>query len=417
MDPPRSGRTFAAFLTDFVNYGIATSAISMATYLPLYLKTNGASDLVIGLVPAAFAAGRMTGMLAAPRLEARSLIRGWMVRVMLIERLPLALCGLWILMGPERRPGAMVAGVLALWVLYTVINGWATTGWGTFVSRGLNRSQRSLLSGLGFTLSAFTGLAVVPLVGMAITSFGLTRGYGGAFLAAGLMLTCSCLVFLRADETPYPHVKERVSLAQYLRQMGPVLRADRRYRWFLAVMALWLAGSTGSAYFTVYAMERFQADAGTVMGYTIAMSLGSGLAGMAGARVASRVGFVRVFLVGIGLTAASMVAAALTPVATGMYLAFALTGAGFSASWMAIINLPLELADPPDVPTYYSVASVVRGPAGALAPITAGLYLSHFPHPPLYLFCGAACVLSGLLLRRYVSEPTAGPTPEIPETA
>ncbi len=239
-----------------------------------------------------------------------------MVRVMLIERLPLALCGLWILMGPERRPGAMVAGVLALWVLYTVINGWATTGWGTFVSRGLNRSQRSLLSGLGFTLSAFTGLAVVPLVGMAITSFGLTRGYGGAFLAAGLMLTCSCLVFLRADETPYPHVKERVSLAQYLRQMGPVLRADRRYRWFLAVMALWLAGSTGSAYFTVYAMERFQADAGTVMGYTIAMSLGSGLAGMAGARVASRVGFVRVFLVGIGLTAASMVAAALTPVAT-----------------------------------------------------------------------------------------------------
>jgi len=417
MDLPRSRRTFAAFLIDFVNYGIATSAISMATYLPLYLKTNGASDLVIGLVPAAFAAGRMTGMLAAPRLEARALIRGWMVRVMVIERLPLALCGLWILMGPDQRPGLMVLGVLALWVTYTVINGWATTGWGTFVSRGLSRPQRGQLSGLGFTLSAFTGLAVVPLVGMAITTFGLTRGYGGAFLAAGLMLTCSCLVFLRADETPYPHVKERVSLGAYLRQMGPVLRADRRYRWFLAVMSLWLVGATGAAYFTVYAMERFQADAGTVMGYTLAMSTGAGLAGLIGGRAANRVGFVRVFLVGIGLTAASMVVAGVTPVSMGMYLAFALTGAGGSSSWMAIINLPLELADPPDVPTYYAVASLVRGPAGALAPITAGLYLGHFSHPPLYLFCAVVCVVSGVLLRRYVSEPVVEPAPGAPESA
>jgi len=176
MNPSRSRRTFAAFLIDFVNYGIATSAISMATYLPLYLKTNGASDLVIGLVPAAFAAGRMTGLLAAPRLEARSLVRGWMVRIMVIERLPLALCGLWILLGPGQRSGLMVTGVLVLWVIYTVINGWATTGWGTFNSRALDRRQRGLLSGLGFTGSALTGLAVVPLVGLAITHFGLTRG-------------------------------------------------------------------------------------------------------------------------------------------------------------------------------------------------------------------------------------------------
>ena len=222
------------------------------------------------------------------------------------------------------------------------------------------------------------------------------------------MLMCSCLVFLVADETPCAHVKERVDLSRYLRQMGPVLRADRRYRWFLTVMALWLVGSTGGAYFTVYAMERFGADAGTVMGYTLAMSAGAGLAGLIGGRAANRVGFVRVFLVGIALTAASMGVAGLTPVPSMMYLAFALTGAGGSASWMAIINLSLELAAPADVPTYYSVASVVRGPAGALAPIAAGLYLGHFPHPPLYLFCAAVCVVSGALLRRHVREPASG---------
>ncbi|MBT3342057.1 MAG: MFS transporter [Gemmatimonadetes bacterium] len=405
MSPSRDRRTLAAFLTDFINYGVAMSAVSMVTYLPLYLKTNGASDLVIGLVPAAFAAGRMSGVLAAPRLEAKPLVRRWMVAVMLLERLPLALCGLWILLGPAERPGLMVAGILCLWVTYTIINGWATTSWGTFVSRSLTRPERGTLSGVGFTLSSLTGLAVVPLVGWAITRFGLAHGYGGAFLVAGLLLMASCLVFLRVREEPYAHVKQRVSLAGYLKQMLPVLRADGRFRWFLAVMALWLMGSTGAAYFTVFAMARFGADASTVMAYTLAMSLGAGLAGLVGARVAGHVGYVRVFLAGIGLTAAAMLAAYLATGSTGLYLAFALTGASGAASWMAIINLPLELADPPNVPTYYAVASLVRGPAGALAPIAAGLYLGHFPYQPLFLFCALLSLVAALLLWRYVHEP------------
>ncbi len=101
MSPSTDRRTFISFITDFVSYGIAMSAVSMATYLPLFLKTHGASDLVIGLIPAAFAAGRMTGLLVAPVIEARPLIGRWMVAVMLVERLFLVLCGGWILAGPE----------------------------------------------------------------------------------------------------------------------------------------------------------------------------------------------------------------------------------------------------------------------------------------------------------------------------
>ena len=407
MSPADDRRAFAAFLTDFVNYGIAMSAVSMATYLPLYLKTHGASDLVIGLIPAAFAAGRMTGLLAAPVLEAKSLIRRWMVTVMLMERLPLVLCGLWILAGPQSRPQLMVVGVLLLWVLYTVINGWASTAWGASVARALSRSQRGQLHGIGNALAALSGLAIVPLVGLAITHFGLARGYGGAFLAAGLLLMCSCLVFLRTREQPYPDVKDRVRLSVYLRQMPPLLRADGRFRWFLTVMALWLVGSTGASYFTVYAMDRFQAGAGTVMGYTVAMSLGAGVAGFASGRAANRVGFVRIFLVGILGMAASMATAGLAPTSAWFYGAFALAGAGGAASWMAVINLPMELADGPNVPTYYAVASLVRGPAGVLAPVAAGLYLGHFPHDLLYLFCALTSLMAAALLAHFVREPTA----------
>lgn len=409
MSPASHRRTFAAFLVDFVGYGIAMSAVSMATYLPLFLKTNGATDVVVGLVPAAFAAGRMTGLLAAPLLEARPLVRHWMVGAMLVERLPMVLCGLWILAGPAARPGLMVAGVLGLWTLYTMANGWSSTAWGAYVARALGKPQRALLHGLGNALSALSGLAVVPVVGLAIGHFGLVRGYGTAFLAAGVLLICSSLAFLWAGEEPYPHVKGRVGLSGFFRQMLPVLRADGRFRWFLTAMALWLVGSTGTAYFTVYAIARFHAGAGAVTGFTVAMTLGAGAAGVAGARVAGRVGFVRVFAAGIGLTAASMAAAFLASAPAWLYAAFALAGAGGTASWMAVINLPMELADRRSVPTYCAVASLVRGPVGALSPVAAGLYLGHFPHPPLYLFCAAVSLLAAALLFRHVHEPQPAP--------
>ncbi len=411
MSPSTDHRTFISFITDFVSYGIAMSAVSMATYLPLFLKTHGASDLVIGLIPAAFAAGRMTGLLVAPVIEARPLIGRWMVAVMLVERLFLVLCGGWILAGPEAHPSLMVAGLLGLWFLYTLTNGWASTAWGAYVARALSRTQRGQLHGMGSALVALSGLAVVPLVGLAITHFGLARGYGGAFLAAGLLLMSSCLIFLRAREEPYPHVKRPVTLSDYLHRMMPLLRADGRFRWFLTVMTLWLMGTTGASYFTVYAMERFQADASMVMGYTVAMSLGAGVAGLASGRVASRVGFVHIYLFGILGVAASMTTAFLAPTSIWFYGAFALAGAGGAASWMAVINLPMELAEAPDVPTYYAVASVVRGPAGVLAPVAAGLYLGHFPHQPLYLFCALTSLVAAVLLVRFVREPGVAAVP------
>lgn len=398
-------RTFQAFLVDFVDYGIAMSAVSMATYLPLFLRTNGASNVVIGLIPAAFAAGRMTGLLAAPRLECRSLIRRWMISAMLVERFPLFLCGVWILASAGYRPDLVVAGVMLLWTVYSLCNGWASTAWGAFAARALIPPERGKLSGLGNALGALSGLAVVPLVREAIGRYGLPLGYGSAVTLAGLLLTGSALVFLMAGEEPYPHLKPRVGLADYFRQIAPVLRGDRRFRWFLTVMGLWLAGTTGISYFTVYAMDRFQAGPTAVMGYTIAMALGSGIAGLVGGQAAGRGGFGRVFLVGIGLIIGSMLAAFAAAHSWWIYLAFALAGAGATASWMGVVNLPLELAARQDVPTYAAVATLVRGPIGALSPLAAGFYLERFAYPPLFLSCAAVSLVAGLLLVRFVREP------------
>jgi len=409
MIPSDNRHTFVIFLIDFVMYGVAMSAISMATYLPLFLRTHGASEVIIGLVPAAFAAGRMTGLLAVPRIESQPLIRRWMVSVMVIERLPLVLCGLWILLGPIGQPQVVVAGILLLWVMYTATNGWSSTAWGAFVARCMDSRQRAALTGLGSALSALSGLAVVPLVGLAIARLGLTRGYGISFAVAGLLLMTSCLVFLRVREAPSPDVKEPIGLGAYLRKMGPVLQSDRRFRWFLITMLLWLVGSTGGAYFTVFAMRHFAAGPSEVMGYTLAMSAGGGIVGLMAGWMAGRMGFVRVYSVGIGLTAASMLVAFVASSSTWLYAAFALTGAGATAAWMSVINLPLELADRPNMPTYYAVASLVRGPAGALAPIVAGFYLERFAYPPLFAFCALLSLLSAVLVVRFVGDTCPDP--------
>jgi MFS family permease len=179
-------------------------------------------------------------------------------------------------------------------------------------------------------------------------------------------------------------------------------------------MMLYLVGSTGSAYFTVYAIERFAVGTGAVTGFTVAMSLGAGAAGLVAGRAARVIGFVRILLVGLGLTAGAMATAAAAQTAGWLYVTFFLTGAGGVAASMAFINLPLELAERTDAPTYFAVAFLVRGPAGALAPVAAGLYLTHYPHPPLYVFCAVVSLAAAGLLQRFVHEAPRSPTPSPP---
>lgn len=414
MSSRRQRGLFRAFLTDFVDYGIAIAAVSMATYLPLFLRTHGASDVVIGLLPGAFAAGRMTGLLAAPRLECRPLIHRWMVGAMLVERLPLSLMGVWILLSVGRSPAVVVTGVMALWIVYSLNNGWASTAWGAYVARSLSPGERGRLSGWGNALGALSGLAVVPLVRAAIDRYGLAVGYGSAVALGGLLITFSALVYLLPGETPYPHVTARLGLGAYLRRTAPALRADARFRWFLAAMALWLAGTTGISYYTVYAMQRFQADTSAVMGYTLAMACGSGMAGLAGGQAAHRRGFGALCSLGIVLVAGANLVAWAAPEPSWMYVAFALAGAGSTASWMGVVNLPLELADRETVPTYTAVAALVRGPVGALSPLLAGLYLEHGSYPQLFLLGVALCLLAAACMHGRVGEPRAADAADPP---
>ena len=119
----------------------------------------------------------MSGLLAAPRLESMPRVQRWMVRTMLVERLPLCGCGLWILLRPGNSPQLAVAGVLGLWVVYTMVNGWASTAWGTYVARALTAQERGRLHGYGNALGALSSLAIVPLVRASIERFGLAHGH------------------------------------------------------------------------------------------------------------------------------------------------------------------------------------------------------------------------------------------------
>lgn len=399
-------RTFAAFLTDYVGYGIAMAAISMTTYLPMFLKSQTDSNVVIGLIPATFALARsFTCMLAAPYLERKRFIRIWMIVAMVVERTPLILCGVWIFFSRACSPGLVVAGVLILWTLYNLGNGLASTAWGSYFARVLSPQKRGRLNGWGISISALCGLAVVPAVEWLIESFGLPRGYGMAMSGGGLLLVAGSLIFLLGREAPFVEVKQRTDWRGYMREMVPILRSDARFRWFIVAACLWLISYTGFSYFTVYAIQQFGAGPNTVMWYTISMAAGSGFTGYICGQVAGKRGYTVVLLFGFGATIASMVAVFFTRQGEWMYPAFALAGCAMSASYISIINLPMELAQRQHVPTYVAVSAFVRGPVGTLAPLAAGIYLEFFDFTPLFLFCAFTGIVGAYLLNHFVREP------------
>lgn len=392
---------------DFGLFLVGLSFASQSTILPAFAAHLGASNLLIGAIPALMTLGwNLPSLFAAGYTESLTRKLPFVLRYTVWERLPfLALAAVaFFLAGPA--PGLSLALMLLLLLLITSAGGVLMPAWMDIVARTVPVGLR----GRFFAVSSLLG-GLGGLLGSVLTAWVLARrpaadGYAACFLLSALCMGLSYVALARVREPRAPAVGGAPPLGEYLLRVGRVLREDRNLTWFLGARALVFVGMMASGFYTVHALRGYGAPDWAVGVFTAGLLAGQVVGNVALGALADRAGHLRPLAIGAGALVLANLGALAAPSIEVFVVVFLLQGVHLAAINVSGLNVLLEFAPSPGArPTYVGLGTTLLTPIAFGSPLIAGLMADTLGFPAVFATAaGGALAGLGLLLGR-VREP------------
>ncbi|HEX5414967.1 MAG TPA: MFS transporter, partial [Chloroflexota bacterium] len=370
---------------DWVLYVFALSLISSSTVMPAFAERLGASNLVIGAIPAAFTLGFfLPGIFSARHIERLPRKLPFLLRFTLWERVPpLAVALAALAFGRSQPLVVLVVLLLAVGSMATA-SGTLWPGWLELIAKVIPVQLRGRMLAYSGALGALLGLGASAVVGYFLEAFPFPLNYGLCFGAAFLAAMASYAVVATTREYPLPSAKPAVGFGTYLRQVPAILRRDREFTWFLVVRGCAFAGGLANGFFTASALRDHHAAEWQVAAFTSCLLLGQTVGNSILGYVGDRHGHRPVLGASVVTQViANVVALAATDV-SAFYVVFALVGASNGAAMIANGNLALEYADEANRPTYVALATSIVSPLVVLTPLLGGFLADHLGYSPVF---------------------------------
>jgi MFS family permease len=408
MHPADLRHNIVALGADYGLFLVAMSFASPATILPAFAASLGASNVVIGAIPAVMTLGWfLPPLFAAAHTESLDRKLPFVLRYTIWERLPfavLAAAAMWL---APVAPGLTLALLLAMLVAITGVGGALTPAWMDIVGRAVPVTMR----GRFFALTAVTA-AAAGLAGSALTTEILSRvpgptSYALCFLCATVCMLASmaALMLVREPAASAPP-SVRPALRSYLRRVPTLLRGDRNLRWFLVVRWFSIVGSMASGFYAVHALRVWEAPAAMLGVFTALLLTGSMAGLLALGWIADRAGYRVVVMTGIAAMLAANLVALAAPSLTAFGAVFVLAGVQEAAFRIAYPTVLLEFAPRPEAqPLYIGVGNTAITPIAFAAPLAAGVLADGAGFPTVFAAATVAGVVALATLALRVREP------------
>lgn len=392
---------------DFGLFLVGLSFASQSTILPAFAAHLGASNLVIGAIPALMTLGwNLPSLFAAGYTESLARKLPFVLRYTIWERLPFVGLAAVAFFLARPAPGLSLALMLGMLLLITSAGGVLMPAWMDIVARAVPVSLR----GRFFAVASLLG-GVGGLLGSALTAWVLARmpapdGYAVCFLMAALCMGLSYVALARVREPRGPAAEAAPPLGVYLRRAGRMLREDRNLAWFLLARALVFIGMMASGFYTVYALRYYAAPDWAVGVFTTALLAGQMGGNVALGALADRVGHLAPLSIGAGALLLANVGAWLAPSLEVFIAVFALQGLHLAAVNVSGLNVLLEFAPAPAArPTYVGLGTTLLTPVAFGAPLVAGLMADAFGFPAVFVVAALGSLAGLVLLLARVREP------------
>ncbi|HYB43014.1 MAG TPA: MFS transporter [Candidatus Methylomirabilis sp.] len=397
-------RNILALGADFALYMVGLAFASQATILPAFAASLGASNVVIGAIPAVTTLGwLLPSLFVAGHTEALPRKLPFMLRYTVWERAPYLVLALVAFAAADRAPAASLAVVLLVLLVTTGVSGALMPAWMDIVGHAVPVTLRGRFFAVSSTVSSLGGLAASFGTAWILAVLPGPSGFGACFLGASAFMALSYAALLFTLEPPaLAPAPPGVSLADYLRRIPALLRADANMSWFIAARSCAIVGGMATGFFTVYALRAFAVPAWQVGVFTTMLLAGQLAGNLTFGWLADRTGHRLVLAVGALAMVGANVAALCTPSARLFGIAFALDGVYDSAMLVSGVTILLEMS--PSIeqrPTYVGLGRTAVAPVAFGAPLIAGLLVDAAGFSLVFALAGLFAALGfGLMIAR-----------------
>jgi MFS family permease len=407
---PDLRRNVAALGADYALFLVGMSFASQSTILPAFATHLGASNVVIGAIPALMTLGWFLPCLPAAHHTRRLELKlPFVLRYTAAERVPFLVLAVLAFALAQRAPGITLALMLVMLLVITGTGGVLMPAWMDVVAKTIPVQLRGRFFGVSSSVAGAAGFAGSLGTAYVLATVTAPASYGVCFLAATVCMGLSWIALALVREPPALAASDPLPLPGFMALVLDIVRSDRNLVRFLLARCCMGVASMSAAFFTVYALRELAAPAWQVGVFTSALLLGQVVGNGALGWLADRVGGRAVLLVG---TAAMLGANGLALAATSLDLygtVFALAGVFQASISVSAGNMLLDFAHTPaERPTYVGLGNTALAPVFFATPLLAGLVADSAGLPVVFAMALGGTLLGTALLLRVRDPRLAG---------
>lgn len=413
-------RNFAFFLIDNILFSVALSIISSTTVIPDFVRRLTDSEILIGLSGSLFMIGFTLPQLFIARYIVRYARKKWWfigpnipVRFVI-----LIFAGIAVWLGADRLELVLVA----FFICYSIAafgDGLVGVPWADLAGTSLDNRWRARMFGLTSAVTGVLMLLIAPLIGGVLgdPELAFPNNYAVLFGASGVIFAISILPGLFFHELPGGKAVEKLpSFAEFLPQMGRLLRDDVPFRAFIVLRFFTSLFMMALPFYVGFATVELGLSSDVAVPVLLAMQTIGTVAGALaytwlGAR--SNLLYMRLALISaMLLPICALLAGLLGPLP--LYVGFLVSGLSASGNLMSsYLNWVVGYASPDQRPIYVGLSNTVSAVVAFIAPILGGVIAQYFGYHPL--FVGSLLMALGALVVtvRFLRETPAEAAPEV----
>lgn len=388
-------RNVAMIATDGALFGAGVALVGVHTLVPAVLVRLGASNAVIGMLPALLTLGTTIGPLfTAWLVTGKRTTKRYSLTAGLGQRLPWLVAGVVLFFAGSTLPDLTVTVILAAVVVFGLSNGFVGPVWFDIVARAIPSSMRGRMFAVRDAVGQGLTLATGAFVAWVLEILPFPTGHASLLLIGFGVFAVSWICFLSMVEVPQESPVERTPFGVFLRRFAEILRGNPRFRRFVIARGLFTVAESSAPFVTVFVLDRFGLADRYVGFFAIttaaAVIVFTQLYGQLGDRRGHRTNF-------LIASSALVVAGALALGMEGLWMGFAMFvayGAARSARTVSAFNLTAEFAGANEVSLYIAIAAVITAPL-SLASILLGVLADAYGYE--WVFVVAALLAVGAL--------------------
>jgi len=265
----------AAFLVDYVCFGVAFTFLSISSVLPAFVDELTDSAPLIGLVSTAYSGAWLLPQLIVARLINDKPRKKPYLLTATSGRIALWIIALALYLGLSRHPTAMLTLFFICLGLFAVTDGFASIAWFDIMARAIPLKQRGRMIGVGQFVSGLLGIGVGQLVALILQNRPFPLNYALLFFLAGLILIPSAVALaLLREPRPRPRPDDAASTSSW-RDLWHVLRGDSAFQRLIASRLMVGMISVATSFYVVHAATQLHLPTAVIGQFIGAQTLAS----------------------------------------------------------------------------------------------------------------------------------------------